>query len=236
MQNSRFWQGVKRAYARYDRLMEKQGFYVVLGVCVLVIVLSAFYTFRMRDEAEEPPVSARQEEAQSAAGMEDSQTLSEAQSLIASQGAGEPLAVPTQPSYSFTQPVSGFTDRTFSDTEPQFFSQSNAWQVHAGIDLQAEYGTPVSACFGGAVRNVWQDNEMGLCVRIDHGNGYESIYAGLSDASYVKAGDPVMQGQTIGHVGNGVLAESDAAPHLHMEIWLNGRPVDPLGVFLGVDK
>lgn len=67
MQNSRFWQGVKRAYARYDRLMEKQGFYVVLGVCVLVIVLSAFYTFRMRDEAEEPPVSARQEEAQSAA-------------------------------------------------------------------------------------------------------------------------------------------------------------------------
>ena len=45
-----------------------------------------------------------------------------------------------------------------------------------------------------------------------------------------------MQGQTIGHVGNGVLAESDAAPHLHLDIWLNGRPVDPLGVFLGVDK
>lgn len=49
-------------------------------------------------------------------------------------------------------------------------------------------------------------------------------------------GDPVAQGQTIGHAGNGVLAESDAEPHLHLEIWKDGRPVDPIAVFLGVDS
>ena len=236
MQNNRFWQGVKRAYARYDHIMEKQGFYVVLGVCVLVIVLSAFYTFRLRNEVEEPPVSARLEEAQSAGGSQDAQTLAEAEALVKSQGASEALHVPTVAPFAFQQPVSGFTDRGFSDAQPQFFSQSNTWQIHPGIDLQADFGTPVTACAAGSVAGVWQDNERGLCVRLTHSNGYESLYAGLSDASYVQKGDPVMQGQCIGHIGNGVLAESDAQPHLHLEVWRNGRPVDPMAVFLGIDK
>ena len=76
MENSKLWQGIKRAYLRYDRMMEKQGFYVVLGVCVLVIVLSAFYTFRLRDEIAEAP--AAEEEAQSAGGAQNAQTLAEA--------------------------------------------------------------------------------------------------------------------------------------------------------------
>ncbi|MEG2950358.1 MAG: M23 family metallopeptidase [Clostridia bacterium] len=236
MQNNRFWQGVKRAYVRYDHMMEKQGFYVVLSVCVLVIVLSAFYTFRLRDEAEEPSLSARQEEAQSVGGAQDAQTLAEAEALVKSQGAKEALSVPTQAPFVFTQPVSGFTERGYSDTKPQFFSQSNTWQVHPGIDLQTDFGTAVLACASGTVLGVWEDNELGLCVRVSHANGYESLYAGLSNAGYVKKGDSVMQGQCLGHVGNGVLAESDAKPHLHLEIWRNGRPVDPMSVFLGVDN
>ena len=236
MEKGREWQRVKekwkRAYQRYDRMMEKQGFYVVLAVCVLVIGLSAFYTFYLRGEAAEEPVM-RNEQAESVHNSQ-AQTLSEAQELVT--GGGTALTVPTQAPFSLAQPVSGFLDRTFSDTEPQFFAQTNAWQVHAGIDLQAEYGTVVSACAGGTVKRVWQDNEMGLCVLIDHENGYETLYAGLSSTDYVQAGDPVMQGQTIGHSGNGVLAESDGLPHLHLEVHKNGRPVDPLAAFLGLDN
>ena len=55
----------------------------------------------------------------------------------------------------------------------------------------------MSACAGGKVERVWQDNELGLCVLIDHENGYETLYAGLSSADYVQAGDPVIQGQTM---------------------------------------
>lgn len=47
---------------------------------------------------------------------------------------------------------------------------------------------------------------------------------------------PVAQGQTTATPGNGVLAESDAEPHLHLETWKDGRPVDPIAVFLGVDS
>ena len=101
-----------------------------------------------------------------------------------------------------------------SDTEPQFFAQTNAWQVHAGIDLQAEYGTAVSACAGGKVERVWQDNELGLCVLIDHENGYETLYGHCSEL-WVSTGDLVAKGETIALVGS---TGNSTGPHLHFEV------------------
>lgn len=224
---------LRQAYAAYDRLMEKQGFTIVLVVCVLVIVLSALYTFHFRDEWYAQPVQ-DQGDVLTAGGNQNAQTLQEAQTLVKSQQA-QALALPTEAPFRFEQPVEGFLDRDFSMEEPQLFAQAHYWRVHPGIDLQADYGAIVSACVDGTVLRVWQDAEMGLCVRIRHKNGYESIYAGLSDASYVKEGDPVRCGHTIGHVGSGVLAEGDQQPHLHFEVWRGATAVDPVEMFLGVD-
>ena len=62
------------------------------------------------------------------------------------------------------------------------------------------------------------------------------MYAGLSEAGYLRQGDPVTQGQTVGNVGNGVLLESLDEPHLHFEVWRDGRPVDPMSAMLGLDN
>lgn len=230
-QSSRFRDGLRRAYARYDKLMEKQGFTIVLIVCVLVIVGSALYTFHFREAwngmEEQVP-----QDVTAAGGSQNAQTLREAQALV--QSTQQPL--PTEAPFRLEQPVSGFLDRDFSMLQPQFFPKANYWRLHPGIDLQAEYGTAVLACAQGSVIRVWDDAELGLCIRLQHAYGYETVYAGLSDASYVKAGDPVSKGQTIGHLGNGVLAESDAQPHLHFEVWKGNTPVDPVELFLGVDK
>ena len=163
------------------------------------------------------------------------QTLQQAQQLVESHQAASAI-LPTEAPFRFVQPVSGFLDRDFSMLQPQYYPQANYWRVHPGIDLQADYGSPVFACEDGKVLNVWQDHELGLCIRLKHSFGYESVYAGLSDASYVKKGDPVSRGQTIGHLGNGVMAESDAAPHLHFEVWKGKTAVDPVELFLGIDN
>ena len=90
MQNNRFLEGLRRVYARYDRLMEKQGFYIVLAVCVLVILLSALYTFQLRDQWEEPPAAADTgEEALAAGGSQGAQTLSDAKSCSISASFAE---------------------------------------------------------------------------------------------------------------------------------------------------
>jgi len=231
-QNSSFWQGLRRAWTRYDQFMEKQGFYIVLAVCVLVIILSALYTFYFRTDWQEAPLQAQAENV-TAGGSQNAQTLLEAQTLIQSQ---KSIAVPAEEPLRFSQPVAGFLDRDFSVTEPQLFEAAHYWRIHPAIDLQAAYGTPVTACADGRVLSVWQDQEKGLCIRLTHDLGYETVYAGLSDASYVQAGDPVRRSQTIGHVGNGVLAEADAQPHLHFEVWKGQSPIDPVELFLGVEE
>lgn len=231
-QNDRFRQTVRRVYARYDSVMEKQGFTIVLVVCVLVIVCSALYTFHFREEWSGAAPAA---DDTVMTGSSQSETLMQAQALIESQGARE-TAIPTEAPFRFVQPVAGFLDRDFSMDEPQHFPNAHYWRLHPGIDLQAAYGTPVTCCADGRVLNVWNDNELGLCIRLQHARGYETLYAGLSDASYVQPGDPVTQGQTLGHVGNGVLAESDAQPHLHFEVWKGSTAVDPVDLFLGLTK
>lgn len=234
MQNGRFMQSVRRLYARYDRLMEKQGFYVVLALCVLIIAASALYTFYFREQwdqaAGDEPV-----QVQTAGGNQQAQSLQEAKRLIESQESAIATAAPLEAN-PLVQPLNGRVERAFSTKEPQFFAQANVWRVHPGIDITADYGALVTACASGKVEAIWQDNELGLCVRLSHADGYETLYAGLSETLSLRKGDPVSQGQVIAQVGNGVLAESDGEPHLHLEVWRNGTAVDPVAAFLGVDR
>lgn len=220
---------IKHIYECYDRFMEKQGFGLVVVLCVTIIGYSALYTFQIR-----PKQFSNQQESHASveASMPQGQTLLEAQELVSSSQKAIP--VPSESPFVFSVPVEGFLERDFSMLEPQYFAAANYYRVHPGIDLQAEYGTPVKACADGETVAVWQDPELGLCVRIKHEQGHEAVYAGLSDASYLKTGDPVACGQTIGHVGNGVLAENDAKPHLHLEVWRGATAVDPVQLFLGI--
>ncbi len=96
---------------------------------------------------------------------------------------------------------------------------------HQGVDFPVPVGTPVRAPADGkisAVRSVWG---YGKVVEIDHGNGLKTRFAHLDDQQ-VTVGDEVRAGQVIATSGaTGTLA--DAGPHLHFEVWKNGKPIDP---------
>ena len=223
---------VRRAWARYERFVEKRGFFVVLAACVLVILVSGVLTYRMRDALENPSLPPS-EATRAAGGAQDAQTLAQAMregTGALATDAPEAAKAPVEP----LPPVKGFVSRAFSD-EPVYFKLTRTWQTHPAVDFEAEYGATVAACLNGTVASVGEEGALGLCVRIEHADGYESLYAGLSEAPYARAGDRVSAGRTIGHVGNGVLHESDGAPHLHFALFRNGEAVDPLGLLLGLD-
>jgi len=96
--------------------------------------------------------------------------------------------------------------------------------VHYGIDIQAKFGTDVVATSGGKVIKAIYDGGFGNTIVIDHGEGYQSMYAHLKDFA-VKNGDTVTKGQTIAHVGSTGLS---TGPHLHFEILLYGEKLNPL--------
>jgi len=103
-------------------------------------------------------------------------------------------------------------------------SQYFSWW-HRAIDITQDVGTPVAAAAGGRVvvidPSTWG---YGYHVIVDHGNGYQTLYAHLSDFS-VGIGQSVSAGQAVGHVG---LTGRTTGAHLHFEIRQNGALVNPL--------
>ena len=95
---------------------------------------------------------------------------------------------------------------------------------HEGIDVTAPSGSPIEAPAGGVVRDAGWESGYGNTVVIDHGFGTVTKFAHASKI-LVRVGQRVSRGQRIALVGNTGLA---TAPHLHYEVHVNGRPVDPL--------
>jgi hypothetical protein len=99
---------------------------------------------------------------------------------------------------------------------------------HNGVDFIAGLGTNVYATANGIVRDVFRlKRGHGHKVEIDHGNGYITVYAHLSDI-LVKPLQSVKRGQVIAKVGN---TGSSVVPHLHYEVLKNGQYMDPLNYF-----
>ncbi len=95
---------------------------------------------------------------------------------------------------------------------------------HEGIDVSAPMGTPIVAPADGVVRAAGRRSGYGLTLEIDHGNGIVTTYAHCSRLD-VKAGERVTRGKTVAAVGNTGLS---TGPHLHYEVRVNGKVVDPL--------
>ncbi len=99
------------------------------------------------------------------------------------------------------------------------------WEGHRAIDIANRARPPVSAADAGFVSYVQSSNTgYGKMVMIDHGNGYQTLYAHL-DAYYVKVGQSVARGEVIGKCGS---TGNSTGPHLHFEVIRNGVRRNPL--------
>lgn len=119
-------------------------------------------------------------------------------------------------------PTTGFLTSRFSAIRYHPILHEN--RPHEGIDITAAYGTPIVAPAAGRVTKVGWENGYGLMVELDHGYGLQTKYAHMSRTA-VQVGQMVKRGERLGFVGSTGLS---TGPHLHYEVLVNGRPVDPL--------
>lgn len=107
-------------------------------------------------------------------------------------------------------------------------------RMHTGVDLASKSGTPIYASGDGVIEKAQWVSGYGKYIEIKHVNGFETGYGHQSRfADGMKPGVRVRQGQIIGYVGS---TGNSTGPHLHFEIKVNGRFVDPLSVKLPRDK
>lgn len=116
-------------------------------------------------------------------------------------------------SYPTKTPVSGFISQQFNPP------------VHSGIDIVAPQGTPVLATADGfVIFSGWTAGD-GYMIILQHSGGFFSYYK-HNQRNLVSLADYVKQGDAIALLGNS--GEKSSGPHLHFEIWRNGKPIDPL--------
>jgi murein DD-endopeptidase MepM/ murein hydrolase activator NlpD len=118
----------------------------------------------------------------------------------------------------FSMPVNGFISRGF-----------NTATGHMGIDIVAKTGTPIYAAASGYV--IFSDYTVkdGYMMIIGHSDGYITVYKHCSSL-LKKARDIVLEGEVIALSGNS--GEITTGPHLHFEIWKDGKPINPINLLI----
>lgn len=128
---------------------------------------------------------------------------------------------------NFIIPVDGEISKDFANDNLVYSETLKEWTTHMGIDIKAEKTTVVKAAESGTVKSIKNDPRYGLTIVIDHGDGYQSVYANLLTSEFVVEGENVEKGQSIGTVGNTAVFEIADEPHLHFEILKDSVQVDP---------
>lgn len=101
-------------------------------------------------------------------------------------------------------------------------------KFHTGMDFSADQGKQVFVTGDGVVEYADADySGYGIHIIVDHGFGYKTIYAHLSE-KYVKVGQKLKRGELVGLVGN---TGKSTGPHLHYEVRKNGEPLNPINFY-----
>ncbi len=129
-------------------------------------------------------------------------------------------------SFNPVMPVSGGLSKSFSEN-PLYSVTMDDWRSHEAIDITCQEGENVYAAEKGTVTKVGIDSLMGVYIRIDHQNGFETIYSNLHPETTVCEGQEINKEHQIGYVGSTSILEQEESPHLHFELLKDGKRVNP---------
>ena len=186
-------------------------FYITMAVVLAVVTILIIATVAARKNV--PAPDTQWSDTDSGGLNTDTPTIDEEENLL-----------PT-----FVLPVSGDISIDFSDTVPVFSQTMNDYRTHLGVDISASLGSDVIAVADGTVTNVWEDPFMGTCISIEHSGNALSIYKNLDPSvkEGIVIGASVKGGDIIGAVGESAMNEIAQEPHLHYELKVDNKHVDP---------
>jgi len=242
---------------KFKKLLEKDGFYLVLFVCVCLVALTAvwvtknsiddiasengFVNYEQGELIDDDKVASNEDDEIHLIKKDDQAVPTSTESKENLAAAKEKLKQEneakkdTDTEIASTKikaimPVEGKLGRDYSDNKPTYSATLEQWELHKGIDIQAKQGTPVSAFMDGEVLEVIKDSVQGITVKLKHQDNIVSVYSNLSLDTKVQKGTVVKCKDIIGNVGNTSIIESKEGPHLHFEVLKDNKNVDPLSI------
>ena len=128
-------------------------------------------------------------------------------------------------------PLSGKLLKGHSTAELVYSKTLEDWRIHNGIDIGAKKGATVCSAAKGTVEDVSEDIMYGYTVVVNHGNNIKTVYCNLTGTDMVKIGESVEKGEPIGQVGSSAICETLDESHLHFEVIVDGKQINPLNYF-----
>lgn len=215
--------------SRWKRFWQGRGFYVALAVCLVAVCGLAVTTFidvLVQDPPESPtsePTAPTQPAGQVATGVPDDRTTTTSPETTTTTT--QPSSVDTvEPADLYVLPLTNEVLAEYSE-QPVFSATMQSWRIHTGTDFKGEAGQAVKAVADGTIRQVYSDVLWGDCLVIDHGYGVQSLYCGVTTS--LAEGDTVKVGEEIGILSS-IPCESLLPPHLHLEMRVGDKTVDPV--------
>ncbi|EYE89884.1 hypothetical protein Q428_00665 [Fervidicella metallireducens AeB] len=237
--------GVKNMFKKSSKLFEKEGFYIILFVCLCIVAVTAVYISRQNKDitsqpgtnkiVEEKETSKKpvQNEADPVINPSNNTTetlnnTNNTSSISTTKPSTEKntavVKKDSNPKFKMIMPVEGDIVKGFDKEQLQESKTMQQWETHEGIDIMCDMGTEVKAAQSGKVVEVNQDNTIlhgtksgfGVTVVIDHGNGVRSYYCNLNENVKVKVNDVVKKGQVLGVVGDTSIREAVSIEGSHL--------------------
>lgn len=238
----------KKFFSKTSNFFRKEGFYVILFVCLCVVATVAAVTSRSTKSPVKPPVVQEEvkEDAKGAAivAQEPKEDINNALQVKESPkpststasnttnnttAKSGTAAVSKNTDTKFAKPVEGTLARAYSE-DPVWSDTTETYRPNFGIDIKADLGKAVVAVLDGKVVEVGENEDgYGKQVVIDHQNGLKTLYANLDSNIPVTVGKSVKKGEQIGKVGNTSLRTSyeKYGSHLHFEVFKGKEQIDP---------
>ncbi len=199
--------------------------------CLCLVALGAGVTYRAFDgshleqaEQLEQPVTAVKSPTMEIAALErDKQSNDPGKAPEAEKK--ETVKKEAKPTFAY--PVEGEVVLPYSIDHAIYDPTLEQYRTNASISIAAETGTEVRAAADGTVQAVTVEEETGNTIVIAHKDGWLTTYGQLKDTVNVKEGGKVIQGQTIGVVGEPVKYGVALGSHLEFSMEQNGEPKDP---------
>lgn len=217
-----------------------KGVYLVLMLCVAVIGLAAAAAYLPPKGDAQPSPEPEQAQLAEQVSQSDDESLSALLSPSPSPTAtlapvadvtpapsAAPKASATPQREKAVAPVEGKLQWRFAVDELIFSRTLNQWMTHRGIDISAPKGAEVRCPWAGTVEEIYEDDSLGITVKVAHSGGLCSIYSNLRTDCPVKEGDLLNAGALIGYIGDTAIAECSDPSHLHFEVTKDGEAVDP---------
>ena len=223
----------------------KEGFYLVLFLCLCVIATVAVVTTKKNKALEQSNQSQNEFtlnvddkatsdlQKQNADRVENTQNNVLAENEIASTEEDVNVSTGTNVEVSFANPLDGSIARRYSYPKPQAMSDGSSRNIR-GIDIKASVGTEVKAAAVGEVKEVSSKIEEGNYVVVAHANGLYTKYCNLSKDIRVNVGDKVTEETVIGTVGDSskIFTNNEFGEHLNIQVQdVDGKDLDPTTYF-----